>query len=100
VRLTELSPPQAATLRGQISGPLGVAQGVGHIRLSQAPQGTQADFDYEISISGKVAAIGGRMLDGAARVVVGLFFQQLIAAVDGPAKPKWWQRLRLPALEN
>jgi len=40
------------------------------------------------------------MLDGAARAVMGLFFQQLIDALGGQAKPKWWQRLRYAAREN
>ena len=36
----------------------------------------------------------------AARTVIGLFFQQLIDALGGQAKPKWWQRLRFAAREN
>ena len=80
VRLSELLPPHAATLEGRVIGPLGAASGIGHIRLAEVPEGTRADYDYEIAISGKVASIGGRMLDGAARAVIGLFFRQLIAA--------------------
>ena len=64
VRLFELSPPHAASLEGRLIGPLGAAGGVGHIRLSEMATGTRADYDYEIAISGKIASIGGRMLDG------------------------------------
>jgi 2-furoyl-CoA dehydrogenase large subunit len=93
VRLTGLQPPEAATLRGEVAGPLGVARGVGHIRLSEIPQGTCADYDYEISISGKVAAIGGRMLHGSARAVIELFFRRLSAAISGSPQRTWWHLL-------
>ena len=93
VRLHELSPPHAATLEGRIIGPLGAASGLGHIRLSELPDGTRAEYDYEIAISGKVASVGGRMLDGAARAVIGLFFRQLIAATGPAPQPSWWRSL-------
>jgi 2-furoyl-CoA dehydrogenase large subunit len=94
VRLCDLAPPHAATLQGRVIGSLGVASGTGHIRLTQIPEGTRADYDYEIVVSGQVAAIGGRMLDGAARAVISLFFRQMIAAAGGvPTRVSWWRRL-------
>jgi 2-furoyl-CoA dehydrogenase large subunit len=93
VRLSELLPPQQATLEGRVIGPLGAASGVGHIRLAQLPDGTCAEYDYEIAISGKIASIGGRMLDGAARAVIALFFRKLIAATVGAPRPSWWRSL-------
>jgi 2-furoyl-CoA dehydrogenase large subunit len=93
VRLSELSPPHAARLEGSILGALGAARGHGHIRLTELPEGTRADYDYEITISGKAASIGGRMLDGAARTVIGLFFRQLIAATDKSARRSWWRQM-------
>jgi 2-furoyl-CoA dehydrogenase large subunit len=93
VRLSELDPPRAATLEGRVIGALGTAGGTGHIRLTEVPEGTRADYDYEIAMSGKVAAVGGRMLDGAARAVIALFFRQLIAATAGAPRVSWWRRL-------
>jgi 2-furoyl-CoA dehydrogenase large subunit len=93
VRLCELTPPHGATLEGRVIGSLGAASGIGHIRLTEVPAGTRADYDYEIAISGKVAAIGGRMLDATARAVINLFFRQLIAATGAPARRSWWKRL-------
>lgn len=93
VRLCDLKPPRSATLQGHVIGPLGAASGTGHIGLFAVPGGTRADYDYEISISGKVAAVGGRMLDAAGRAVIGLFFRQLIAATAAPARAPWWRRL-------
>ena len=92
VRLYELDPPHAATLEGRLIGALGTAGGTGHIRLMAVPEGTRADYDYDIAMSGKVAAVGGRMLDAAARAVIALFFRQLIAATAGAPRVSWWRR--------
>ncbi len=89
VRLCELDPPHFAKLEGRVIGSLGTAGGTGHIRLFDVPEGTRADYEYEIAISGKVASIGGRMLEGAARAVIGLFFRQLVAASGGQPNPTW-----------
>jgi 2-furoyl-CoA dehydrogenase large subunit len=91
VRLRDLSPPHHATIEGRVLGSLGSAHGTGHVRLTEVPGGTCADYDYTIAVSGNIAAIGGRMLDGAARALIGVFFRQLITAA-APRVP-WWRRL-------
>jgi 2-furoyl-CoA dehydrogenase large subunit len=96
VQLSELDPPSALTLSGDLNGPLGCSRGSGRMRLTPEAQGTRVRYDYAFEITGKVAAVGGRMLDGAARVVIGQFFERLIAQVGGqsaPASLSWWKRL-------
>lgn len=96
VRLTELDPPRAATLSGELAGPLGAAQGRGRVRLAADGAGARIDYDYEVETGGKVAAVGGRMIEGAARAVVGQFFQRLDRATGGPtaSASRWRQLLR------
>ena len=93
VRLRDVVAPQHATLEGRLKGPLGTASGVGRIRLSDVPGGTCAEYDYDVTISGKVASIGGRMLEGAARAVIGLFFRNLMAVAGGRDRRSWWRSL-------
>lgn len=103
VRLSNLAPPHSATLGGGLSGPLGASSGTGDVRLETVEGGTRISYTYSIVVSGKAAAIGGRMLDGASRILVNQFFQRLAALTDagpgadpdGPApdgSPSWWQR--------
>jgi 2-furoyl-CoA dehydrogenase large subunit len=97
VTLSNLDPPRSALLTGSLSGPLGVSVGSGRVRLSPAGAGTKIDYDYTVEISGTVAAVGGRMLDGATKVLIKQFFQRLVAEMQGSpgagSAMLWWRRL-------
>ncbi|MCC6887653.1 MAG: molybdopterin-dependent oxidoreductase [Hyphomicrobiales bacterium] len=95
VKLSELDPPNAATLSGGLEGPLGISAGGGRVRFSPEGHGTRIDYDYAVEISGKVAAVGARMLDGATKVLIGQFFHRLTAELGAGESPKssWWRRI-------
>ena len=96
VGLSDMVAPQSATLSGGLSGPLGSSRGSGRVTLTPEGDGTRVAYSYTVEISGKVAAVGGRMLDGATRVIVGQFFERLVSRVGGRAPAagaSWWQRL-------
>jgi len=86
VKLGELTPPQSATLSGDLSGALGASHGSGTVTLEAAEGGTQVRYDYTVHLTGKVAAVGGRMLDGAARLLIGQFFKALVKQAGGEGK--------------
>ena len=66
------------TLSGAAEGALGFGSGEGRITLHPIGSGgTTIRYVYEAAIGGKVASIGGRLLDGAARVIIGQFFAAL-----------------------
>tara|TARA_Y100001936_G_scaffold182655_1_gene179879 strand:+ start:3745 stop:6714 length:2970 start_codon:yes stop_codon:yes gene_type:complete len=97
VNLSDLDEPRAATVSGGLEGPLGASAGSGRVTLEERDGGTFVQYKYSVEISGKVAAIGGRMLEGAAKIVVGQFFERLTAQVGGKPVPAsgggWWQKL-------
>ena len=96
IQLSELEAPRAATLSGGLDGPLGSSAGSGRVRLEAVPGGTKVGYAYEVAISGKVAAVGGRMLEGASRILVKQFFERLAAQIEGvplATGPPWWRRL-------
>jgi 2-furoyl-CoA dehydrogenase large subunit len=99
IRLSDLDPPRAVTLSGSVSGALGDGGGAGRITLAAQPDGgTLLSYDYEAEIGGKVASVGGRLLDGAARLVIRQFFEALARhanpRLNGPAQSGLWARLR------
>ena len=99
VKLSDLDPPHAVTLGGSAEGALGFGSGEGRITLVPiADGGTAIRYVYEAAIGGKVASIGGRLLDGAARVIIGQFFAALARQAGGgaAAQPRlsWLARVR------
>ena len=85
VTLSDLDAPSAVTLGGSAEGGLGFGSGEGRITLTPENGGTLVRYEYDAAIGGKVASIGGRLLDGAARVIIGQFFSALARHAGGTA---------------
>lgn len=86
VALQDLDPPRALRLVGSAEGPLGSSRGEGTVTLTATDGGTRIDYTYAVRISGKVAAVGGRLIDGAARTLIGHFFERLVGMAGQPAR--------------
>ncbi|KRQ94996.1 xanthine dehydrogenase family protein molybdopterin-binding subunit [Bradyrhizobium valentinum] len=96
VQLFDLDPPHAVTLRGSAEGALGFGNAEGRIMLEpDGKGGTRLRYGYDAAIGGKIASIGGRLLDGAARVIIGQFFAALAREAGGGASASAFS---LPAL--
>jgi 2-furoyl-CoA dehydrogenase large subunit len=83
VKLSDLDPPRAVTLSGSATGALGFGGGEGRVTLAAEGEGTRLSYSYEAEIGGKVATVGGRLLDAAARIVIRQFFEALSRRVGG-----------------
>jgi 2-furoyl-CoA dehydrogenase large subunit len=100
VELSEIDPPRSLRLAGAGLSSVGSARGSGLVTLEAQGAGTLLRYDYAAEVSGKVAAVGSRMLEGAAKIVLGQLFEQLGreaggkggAAAQAPAR-SWWRRL-------
>jgi 2-furoyl-CoA dehydrogenase large subunit len=91
IGLSELDPPHRLRLSGSGLSSLGSASGSGVVELTPHAGGTRLSYDYEAEVSGKVAAVGGRMLEGAAKVVLRQLFESLGRQAAGkPAKKESW----------
>ena len=81
VALSELDPPRSLRLAGSGLSSVGSARGSGIVTLEPlngaAGGGTLLRYDYAADVSGKVAAVGSRMLEGAAKIVLNQLFEQL-----------------------
>jgi 2-furoyl-CoA dehydrogenase large subunit len=82
VGLFELDEPRSAILKGRLSGSLGAASGTGRLTLVPQGQDCRIDHQYDIHLSGRVAMIGGRMLDGAARQLINAFLRRFVMSLD------------------
>lgn len=77
VRLFDLNEPYSLRLEGGAQGSLGRSCGEAAIRLVPDGETTRVDYRYGVDLTGKVAAVGGRMIEGAARMIIGETFKRL-----------------------
>ena len=87
LELQDLDKPRSAKLVGSATGPLGSSSGTGFFNLKPVEgSATLVEYSYSVQLSGKVAAVGGRLLRGAARQLIDRFMAALARqAGDGEA---------------
>ena len=77
IELSEIDAPNSLRLAGQGLSSLGTGAGDGLVRLAATATGTRLTYDYQAQVGGKVAMVGSRMLEGAAKVIVAQLFESL-----------------------
>lgn len=94
IMLSDIDAPHSLRLAGSGRSALGTGAGDGLVTLTATPGGTRLRYDYRAQVGGKVAMVGSRMLEGAARIIVGQLFESLGRQAGGTvARPSWWRRL-------
>jgi len=86
MELTDMAPPRSYTLHfdGQ-GGAAGFGKGNAQVQLApEGPTVTRLSYTATAQVGGKLAQIGSRLIDGAARKLADEFFQRF-AAEFGPA---------------
>ena len=83
VELSYLDPPNGYKISGQGEGGIaGFAKGGAVVALSDAPQGgTLLNYDVEANVGGKIAQLGGRLIDGVAKKNADAFFTKFAEVV-------------------
>jgi len=84
VTLSDLDPPNGYTISGEgQGGAAGFAKGGAKVRLEDAPGGTTTlRYEVHAQIGGKLAQIGSRLIDGAARKMGEDFFAAFSSVVE------------------
>jgi carbon monoxide dehydrogenase subunit G len=82
VRLTDLDPPNSYKISGEGDGGIaGFAKGGATVSLSDKDGGTLLSYNVEAQIGGKLAQLGQRLVNGAAKKLADDFFTKFAAAV-------------------
>ena len=90
--LSDVQPPSSYSIafEGQ-GGAAGFAKGGANVRLSaQGEESTRLSYDVKASVGGKLAQIGSRLVDAAARKVANDFFKkfnQKVGELHGKSNP-------------
>jgi 2-furoyl-CoA dehydrogenase large subunit len=91
--LSDIDAPHSLRLAGQGISSLGTGAGSGTVRLEATTDGCKLHYDYAAQVGGKVAAVGSRMLDGAAKIILAQLFASLGRQATDAKALTWWQRL-------
>ena len=67
VAIEEKRPPERYTMRVEGRGSLGHASGTAEVRLEEAGDGTRMSYASDLSIGGRIAGVGQRMIDTVAK---------------------------------
>jgi carbon monoxide dehydrogenase subunit G len=82
VTLSDLDPPNGYRISGQGEGGVaGFAKGGAVVKLVPKDGGTLLHYEVEAQIGGKLAQLGQRLINGAAKKLADEFFQKFAATV-------------------
>ena len=84
VNLSDLDPPNGYKISGEGEGGVaGFAKGGATVALAEKDGGTLLSYNVEAQIGGKLAQLGQRLINGAAKKLADEFFANFAKAVQG-----------------
>lgn len=89
MQLTDIDAPRTYTIvfEGQ-GGAAGFGKGSAHVTLeAEGEAATKLSYTASAQVGGKLAQIGSRLVDGAARKIAGEFFKRFGAQLGGDVQP-------------
>ena len=82
VHLSDLDPPNGYKISGEGDGGVaGFAKGGATVALAEKDGGTLLTYNVEAQIGGKLAQLGQRLVNGAAKKIADEFFQKFASTV-------------------
>jgi hypothetical protein len=87
VTLSDFDPPNGYTITGEGSGGMaGFAKGSAVVKLEADGEATILHYTVKAEIGGKLAQLGGRLIDATATKLAGEFFEKFSGIVGGPVE--------------
>jgi carbon monoxide dehydrogenase subunit G len=77
VRIADPEPPTRFRLIVEGTGKIGFMKGDGLLTLGPVEGGTDVTYDGEVQVGGTIAAVGQRLLDTTAKMLIKKFFEKL-----------------------
>lgn len=79
VRITEQKPPESFKLMVEGSGKVGFMKGEGNLKFTAKDAGTEVSYEGDVQVGGTIAAVGQRLIDGTAKMMIKRFFEKVAA---------------------
>ena len=83
VELSDINPPKSYSLKFEAQGGVaGHGKGTSHVELQENDQGVELRYTVESQVGGKLAQLGQRLIDGAAKSMADDFFKRFEKALN------------------
>jgi carbon monoxide dehydrogenase subunit G len=82
VRIADRNPPDSFRLIVEGTGKIGFVKGDGVLKLAAAEAGTEVHYEGDAQIGGTIAAVGQRLIDGTAKMMIKKFFDRLTKQME------------------
>ena len=76
IELKDLNPPNSCKITGSGNSPVGFANGEAIVTLEDFDGGTKLNYVVEANVGGKIAQVGSRLIDMAAKKMADIFFKR------------------------
>ena len=84
VTLSDVRPPESYRIAGEGKGGVaGFAKGGADVRLAEVAEGTELSYAVDAKVGGKIAQLGGRVVDSIATRMADEFFERFKTRVEG-----------------
>jgi uncharacterized protein len=88
VVFSDIDPPHAFQLTGEgQGGTVGSAKSSIRVRLADDPNGTLLSYEVEAQVGGRLAQLGGPLIDATAKQLAGKFFKRFGELMAGASQP-------------
>jgi carbon monoxide dehydrogenase subunit G len=77
VRIQDQSPPASFRLVVEGTGKIGFVKGDGLLKFAAQDSGSEVTYDGDVQVGGTIAAIGQRLIDSTAKMMIKRFFEKL-----------------------
>jgi carbon monoxide dehydrogenase subunit G len=84
MEIAEMTAPEASTIKAHGQAPGSAVDATANMRLSDnGSGGTRMDWDADVNISGTLASVGARMIEGTANKMIGQTFDCMKSKLEG-----------------
>lgn len=85
VTISDAKPPESYKISGEgQGGTVGNAKGGAKVHLTEVEGGTLLSYEVEAQVGGRLAQLGGPIIDATAKQLAGKFFTKFGEVVEGP----------------
>ncbi|MFN7918707.1 MAG: carbon monoxide dehydrogenase subunit G [Bryobacteraceae bacterium] len=77
VRIADSNPPSSFKLIVEGSGKVGFMKGEGNLSLAEEGAATKVSYEGDVQVGGTIAAVGQRLIDTTAKMMIKRFFDKL-----------------------